>query len=130
MREQMNHDPIMMSAAMQAVVDATIREVAAHRGWELLVLSVRTNHVHVVVESNDKPEKVMNEFKAWSTRRLREAGLTSPQSPVWSRHGSTRYLWNDCAITEASRYVAESQGAEISDLSIRNTALDETNTKT
>jgi len=106
----MNHDPITMSVAMQAVVGATIRKVAAYRGWELLVLTVRTNHVHVVVESNDKPEKIMNDFKSWSTRRLREAGLISAQSPVWSRHGSTRYLWDDRAITEASHYVAESQG--------------------
>jgi hypothetical protein len=51
----------------------------------------------------------MTSFKAWSTRRLREAGLVRRDQKVWSRHGSTRYLWTELAIEEASCYTRDAQ---------------------
>ena len=89
-----------------------MRGVCQYRGWELHALNVRRDHVHVVVGADCRPELVMTSFKSWSTRRLREAGLAAADGRVWSRHGSTRYLWTPKAIEDASLYTLEAQEGE------------------
>jgi hypothetical protein len=34
----------------------------------------------------------MNDFKAYSSRRMNEAALDTKDRKRWARHGSTRYL--------------------------------------
>ncbi len=89
----MKSEAVLLDETAQKCVDAAIRGVAQHRAWQLHALQVMSNHVHVVVSAEGiKPEKVMADFKAWATRRLREADFLAPEAPVWERHGSTRYL--------------------------------------
>lgn len=109
---RLKHDPVTMSPQQRRVVDTALRQVCRHRGWELLQTAVQTNHLHVVVGAPEAPERVMNAFKAWSTRALRDAGLISSDTKMWARHGSTRYLWSADAVADARRYVAEGQGGE------------------
>jgi REP element-mobilizing transposase RayT len=108
--ELMTCDPMVFSPVARKVVDASIREVCTFRSWSLLALNVRTNHVHVVLAGCDVPNRAMATFKAWSTRRLREAGVAEQEARVWARHGSTRYLWSEDAVQRAVRYVVEGQG--------------------
>ncbi len=81
-----------LDARGRVVVTRTIADHCALRGWDLLAVNVRSNHVHVVVACPPEvpPERAMSEFKAWSTRRLRAARLVAPDKPVWTHHGSTR----------------------------------------
>lgn len=97
----------------RAVVLAALREVCSHRGWNLLAAHIRTNHVHAVVESEVRPEKVMNDFKSYASRGLRRLGRDGPDRKYWARHGSTRWLWMDGDVREAVRYVVEGQGEEM-----------------
>jgi REP element-mobilizing transposase RayT len=91
-------------------VHDAIFEVCGHRAWTLLALNVRTNHVHVVLAAGASPPgPVLVSLKAWSTRRLREAGVVGVATRVWSRHGSTRYLWSEAAVQRAVSYVVEWQ---------------------
>jgi len=53
----------------------------------------------------------MGQWKAWSTRRLRERGWVGAEQPVWTRHGSTRYLWRGCNVESALAYVEVGQDA-------------------
>ena len=53
---------------------AALRSHCAHRGWGLLAAHVRSNHVHAVVEAEVRPEKIMNEFKAYASRELNRLG--------------------------------------------------------
>jgi REP element-mobilizing transposase RayT len=108
-QKRLKHPPTVLSDVMRRVVDQTIVEVAKHRGWRIGALSVRTNHVHVVVEAEASPEKVMNDFKSWSTRRLREAGLAEPEQVNWTKHGSTKYLNTDAGVRAAIDYVERFQ---------------------
>ena len=39
------------------------------------------------------PEKVMNDFKTYASRRLTEAGFDTRDRKRWTRHGSTKYIW-------------------------------------
>ncbi len=79
------------------------------REWLLRAVNVRTNHVHATVSAMRKPEGVLNAFKANSTRYLREAQLVSDDQKVWSRGGSTRYLWNPNHVNIANDYVTNGQ---------------------
>lgn len=85
----LKHAPVILSDEMRAAVDGALREVCQYRGWKLHESNVRTNHVHCVVTADAKAEKVMNDLKAYATRRLRSDGLISEESKVWARHGST-----------------------------------------
>jgi hypothetical protein len=62
-----------------------------------------------VLSSQGTPEEAMATLKAWSTRRLREAGHVAAAARVWARHGSTRYLWTEADVEGALRYVLEGQ---------------------
>jgi len=62
-----------LGPAERKIVDDAIREVCAVRVYQLFALSVRTNHVHLVVKNCGKVERMMDSFKAYSTRALRVA---------------------------------------------------------
>ncbi len=51
----------------------------------------------------------MQQFKAWGTRALRDSSdLAGDESP-WTRHGSTRYLWDEQSVEAAIEYVRDWQ---------------------
>jgi REP element-mobilizing transposase RayT len=100
---------VELSGAARVVVGKTIHEVCEHKGWKIWALNVRTNHVHVVVAATSKPEMVMNALKAWSTRRLVEVGIVERRARVWTRHGSTVYLFTPEKLAEKCDYVINQQ---------------------
>jgi REP element-mobilizing transposase RayT len=107
--EAMKQAPYLLSERARTVVLQAIQGVCAHRKWNLLAAHVRTNHVHVVVESEAKPEKVMNDFKSYASRALNlvEADISRRR---WAHHGSTRWLWKDQEVRDAIQYVIDEQG--------------------
>ncbi len=110
---QLKHNPVQLGSTERGVVDRTIREVCEHRGWKLLELNVRTNHVHVIVFSTDSPDKTMGDLKAWCTRRLREKDLLLPKQPAWAEGGSTIWLWTEEQVARKCAYVRDGQGADL-----------------
>ena len=100
---------ITLGPSERVCVKAAVRSVCEYRGWALLAINVRSNHVHVVLSGEESPERMMNAFKSWSTRALREAQLTSDIGKTWARHGSTRYLWDEHDLEEACLYVINGQ---------------------
>jgi REP element-mobilizing transposase RayT len=106
----LKHAPVVLNDSARRIVDDTIREVCRHRGWTIRALHVRSNHVHVVVSAVASPEKVLTDLKAYSTRRLREAGLIGFDTRVWSHHGSTRYLDSPESAQRAIEYTDHYQG--------------------
>jgi len=109
-RQRMNQAPYLLDRDSRAAVLEALREVCRQRGWSLLAAHVRTNHVHVVVEAEVRPEKVMNDFKSYASRGLNRLGRDGSDRKRWARHGSTRWLWKDQDVQEAIRYVVEEQG--------------------
>jgi hypothetical protein len=105
--------PMSLGLRQRDVVAAAIREVAAHRGWHVFALNVRTSHAHVVIAADSAPEKVMSDLKARATRLMVNAGLLPPGRRPWSRHGSTRYVWDEDGLRAVVDYVAEGQGGDI-----------------
>lgn len=109
-RSELAREAVLLSDPMRRVVDETVRRHIETRGWALRGLNVRTNHVHVVVSVGEiAPERVMGQLKAWSSRRLREQGLIGTGQRVWTRHGSTRWLNHQDAVSAAVNYVLNRQ---------------------
>lgn len=106
-RSLLKHAPVTLNDAMRAAVDSAIREVCAYRGWTLHELNVRTNHVHCVVSAEAAAEKVMNDCKAYATRRLRNDGLMSREMEVWAKHGSSPEVVVPEQLVRVCRYVRD-----------------------
>jgi REP element-mobilizing transposase RayT len=109
-KNRMTQGHYLLNSVRRQVVLKSLQEVCACRGWTLLAAHVRTNHVHVVVMANCKPDLVLNTMKSYSSRGLNEAALDSPDRRRWARHGSTRYLWTGDAVRAAIQYVVVGQG--------------------
>ena len=105
MTEKMDTEPVVLDRTQRKVVQDAIREVCHHRGYVLYALNVRSNHGHVVVHANAKPERVSDSMKGYATRRLRELGLVDANQQIWSRGRSRRYLWKSRHVEAAVDYV-------------------------
>jgi REP element-mobilizing transposase RayT len=113
---QLIHAPITLNEAQRKVVETAVREVCRYRGYALLAVNARTNHVHAVISSAGKPEPILNVLKAYATRKLRQTGLISASTNLWVRHGSTRYLWKERHVEKAMNYVLYGPGEDPFDL--------------
>jgi REP element-mobilizing transposase RayT len=89
---------------------ASLIERSSERGWTLLAAHVRTNHIHVVVQSDATPERVMNDLKSYASRVLNRMAFDAPDRKRWARHGSTRWLRDREDVSTAIEYVIRKQG--------------------
>ena len=99
-----------LDQARRRCVLRSLHETCTARGWRLLAAHVRSHHVHVVVAAAKTPERVMNGLKAYASRALNAAGFDGQGRKRWTRHGSTRYLWDEKAVEQAVAYVVDEQG--------------------
>lgn len=106
-RARMRQPPMLLAPSMIDVVVATIDAVASHRGWALLARSVDWRHVHIVVGADVPADRAMVSFKAWCSRRLREAGLIARDRIVWTDGGTGQLLDDADSIQRAKQYVDE-----------------------
>jgi REP element-mobilizing transposase RayT len=108
--------PVLLDARQRSLVEDAIREVCTFRGWVLLAINIRTNHVHVVVWiGTSKPEAALRDFKAYATRSLRSAGCWKFSHGPWGDGGSKRYLWKESSVGNACEYVIHGQGDDLPD---------------
>ena len=91
----MTASPFHLDRARRKVVSAAIQETCAIRGWWLSAAHIRSTHVHVVIATEDKPERVLIDIKSHASRALVKSGLETSDRPKWSEHGSTRWLWEE-----------------------------------
>jgi REP element-mobilizing transposase RayT len=106
----MEQPPYRMDKRRRDAVLASLVERRSNYGWTLLAAHVRTNYVHIVVEGEARPERVMNDLKSYASRSLNQLGLDEPARKRWARHGSTRWLWKPGNVSAAIRYVVDEQG--------------------
>lgn len=102
---------IRLDVVSRDVIAETVTKHCRIRSWILHSLAARSNHVHVVVTVGDvSPERVLVEFKAWSTRAIRRADIHGKyEGKIWTKHGSTRYLWTLESLNRAVDYVVNGQ---------------------
>lgn len=77
-RQHMNQPPYRLDRRRREAVLTLLLERCSERQWKLLAAHVRTNHVHLVVDAEVRPERVMNDLKSYARRRLNQLGLDEP----------------------------------------------------
>jgi len=102
---RLNQDSFQLTATDRLLITRALEKTCSHRGWTTHALAVRSNHIHCVVSADATPERVMHDLKAWSTRALRQSSPSFDKRPIWTRHGSTRYLFDEHALLSAVKYV-------------------------
>jgi REP element-mobilizing transposase RayT len=113
----MTEPALTLEADQRCLVENTITDHCRIRGWHLHAVAARTQHVHVVVTAPGRdPEVVMEQFKAWCTRRLKQ--LERKRCPAkgksrhnfWTQGGSKVWLNDDKSLEEKMDYVLNRQG--------------------
>ncbi len=105
----MNEDTCLLNSAERQYVEEQIAETCRYRGWILHAVNCRTNHVHAVVTAgNVTPKKVLDDLKAWCTRRLKEKSNPSRLN-WWTEGGSKQQLFTDESLHDVIFYVLEVQ---------------------
>ena len=94
------------------ILDAAVETCNEH-GWRLHALHIRSNHVHFTVKAEDEPEHVLIKIKSRATFLLRKNGAFPKEQKIWSRHGSTKYLWSPESLYYSSEYTTERQGQKM-----------------
>ena len=112
--------PVLLDSNDRNIILNTLKEVSDLKNWSLLAAHVRTNHVHVIINASEKPEIILNTFKAYATRNLNKKTIIKKR---WTRHGSTRYLWNVESVEAAIKYVIEEQGEPMTVFEDKNREL-------
>jgi REP element-mobilizing transposase RayT len=94
-------DPQDRSLVLNCIIDA-----CAYRAWHLFC--VQRNHVHAILQTDVPVERALSYLKARATFVLK------PHHPdrqrFWTKHGSTRYLWDRTSVISALDYVMNGQG--------------------
>jgi REP element-mobilizing transposase RayT len=109
-QERMTQPAYALDGPRRDVVLAALLQDAAFRGWPVHAAHVRPTHIHIVLTADASPERVLNDLKAYASRRLNEGGFDTKDRKRWTRHGSRRYLWTQESVDAAVDYVLHRQG--------------------
>lgn len=112
--QRRNQPPYGLDRSRRGVVLEAVLDRCSENHWTLLAAHVRTTQVHLVVEAEVRPERIMNDLKSYASRCLNTSGLDEAGRKRWARHGSTRWLWHWLDISGAIRYVVDEQGDPMS----------------
>jgi REP element-mobilizing transposase RayT len=72
-RDRMVQGAIVLTLEQRKIVEQTIDDHCRIRRWTLHAVRARTNHIHVVVSADRDSQTVMEQLKAWCSRRLSDA---------------------------------------------------------
>ncbi len=105
----MNGEAVLLEPHDRLTAEDACREHCQVRSWPLLAVSARTNHVHLVLAADEKPQKVRDQLKANCTRRLRAQSIPLNIQRTWTRGGDCEILDGDAEVEAAVLYVTEGQ---------------------
>jgi REP element-mobilizing transposase RayT len=115
-RERMVESAAVLTDQQRTLVEQTIRDHCRIRGWLLHAVNARSNHVHVVVTADCDPDEVMNQLKAWCSRKLSDAaglvrtvGKKAGRRHWFTEGGDKKRIDNEEYLENAISYVAEGQ---------------------
>jgi REP element-mobilizing transposase RayT len=108
-KKQLAGDAVLLQPSDRDTIEGACREHCKHRGWALKAVNARSNHVHVVVIADEKPQKVRDQLKANCTRRLRTQSQPLVRAKTWTKGGDCEVLESDDELFDAVVYVLECQ---------------------
>jgi REP element-mobilizing transposase RayT len=93
----------------RALVLNSIVDACTNRAWRLFCVHIRTRHVHAVLQTDAPVSRTVSYLKARATFVLKT--YHPDRQRFWTKHGSTRYLWNRASVGAALDYVMNQQGS-------------------
>ena len=119
-QDRMKEKAVLLNTQHRVVVENVIRQHSEIRGWDLHVVSVRSNHVHVAVtvipkcgnkdfRVADGIKRVRDELKANSTRVLRRCENPIQNEKVWTKGGDIQFIDSDVDLEQVVIYICEAQ---------------------
>ncbi len=112
-RKQLKQEPYRLDQKRRLIVLEALKETCRGQQWWLFAAHVRSNHVHVVVQAETEPETILGRLKARASQQLTRCGIDLAGRRRWTRHGSTKYLWQEEAVGTVIEYVVERQGEKM-----------------
>ena len=109
-REKMKQPRYTMQVHEREIVRDAIVELCGGKGWQLLAVHVRSNHVHVVICVDRDPGRVMSDMKGRASAALTRAGFDDATRKRWTRHGSTLHLFDEATVSDKIDYTLNRQG--------------------
>jgi REP element-mobilizing transposase RayT len=109
-RDAMSQPAYTLDAARRDVVRDAIVSIAREKGWQLLAVHVRSNHVHIVIWADRDVDRLMSDLKARASRDLTRAGFENGDRRRWTRHGSTKHLFTEDEVERKVEYTLDEQG--------------------
>ena len=116
----LKNSPVKLDTRQRGAVERGVRETCAIRKWLPWAFNIRTNHVHIVVSANCRPEPILSALKANATRAMREAGCWQSERTPWVYRGSKKYLWTEKQLNDAIAYVLYDQGEPLPEHELQN----------
>jgi len=96
-------DVVKLKKVEREVVRKAMLEEAVRIGEEILALSLRSNHVHVVIgEGGRSVEKVVSRLKSAAYYAMRERGF---KGRLWTRGYDKRFCFDERALKDRIAYV-------------------------
>ena len=101
--------PIVLTYEEAQDLYRQFQETVRFRGWLILAVGIMHAHVHVIVgvPGDPKPEKLLNDLKAYGTRCLNEKSGRLASDTWWTTKGSKRKLECDIDVASSVQYVRQ-----------------------
>jgi REP element-mobilizing transposase RayT len=112
-KNKLHHEPFVMNHAQRRNVLQTILSVCEYCHWRLFAANVRSNHLHMVIQSEQSKEYVMTKIKAYASRNLNILNPENKNRQYWTRHGSTIPVCSKDYFYFLMDYVVNGQGKNI-----------------
>ena len=102
---------LILNAAQRETVLKSIIDTCQYNHWTLFAAHVRTNHIHIVLQSNKSAEQTMGKIKCYATRDLKKHHVElSTRNAFWGYHGSTDNIWGPEELFQRLYYTVVEQG--------------------
>ena len=113
MREKMRGQIIILNELQRETVLKSIIHASNHYHWRLYAAHVRTNHIHILINAMEKPDRVTTKIKSFATRFLKTHHPEIPIQKLWARGKSARYVWDLAFLSIVHNYIIEEQGKKM-----------------
>jgi REP element-mobilizing transposase RayT len=104
-KQAQKQDTVILNKRQRQIIEEAILKEAKIIGEKVLAISIRSNHVHIVIYGGMNPvEDVVSRFKNAGYFAIRKEGNCGR---IWTRGYDTRYCFDKKALEERIRYVGE-----------------------
>lgn len=97
--------PVELTYAQRLFVEATLPAVCERGGWTYHIAACQSDHVHVLISTDQESKAVRNWLKRWLGESLTTHSGTQPPRPWWAEGGSIKWVWNQEYLVTAYEYI-------------------------